>query len=207
MAMIKCPECGNEISDKAFSCPKCGNPVSSNEYQTSNQTSNIKRRNRAKREREILANDKSGCGGCLFPSFIILGSIITILYFLVYSSSDSSNSSNLEPPAYCVPVTVNQMRDDLGENAVKAQSTYKNNWFEISGLLGTMDSDGYYFYLDAGPALFTFFSIKCKIPREKRSMIVNKLKEKQKGQSISVKGKVTDMGESMGYEVTIVDIY
>ncbi len=24
MALIKCPECGNEISDKAVSCPKCG---------------------------------------------------------------------------------------------------------------------------------------------------------------------------------------
>ena len=26
MALIKCPECGREISDKAFSCPGCGYP-------------------------------------------------------------------------------------------------------------------------------------------------------------------------------------
>ena len=26
MAMIKCPECGKEISDKAWSCPNCGRP-------------------------------------------------------------------------------------------------------------------------------------------------------------------------------------
>ena len=25
MALIKCPECGAEISDKATVCPKCGN--------------------------------------------------------------------------------------------------------------------------------------------------------------------------------------
>ncbi len=24
MALIKCPECNKEISDKAVSCPKCG---------------------------------------------------------------------------------------------------------------------------------------------------------------------------------------
>ena len=24
MALVKCPECGNEISDTAASCPKCG---------------------------------------------------------------------------------------------------------------------------------------------------------------------------------------
>ena len=28
MALIKCPECGKEISDKAESCPNCGCPAS-----------------------------------------------------------------------------------------------------------------------------------------------------------------------------------
>jgi len=27
MALVKCPECGNNISDKAKSCPKCGHPM------------------------------------------------------------------------------------------------------------------------------------------------------------------------------------
>ncbi len=29
MSLIKCSECGREISDKAVSCPHCGNPISS----------------------------------------------------------------------------------------------------------------------------------------------------------------------------------
>lgn len=29
MAMIKCGECNNEVSDKAVSCPKCGAPIAS----------------------------------------------------------------------------------------------------------------------------------------------------------------------------------
>ena len=29
MAMIKCPECGKDISDKAAACPHCGNPIAS----------------------------------------------------------------------------------------------------------------------------------------------------------------------------------
>ncbi|MCI2068580.1 MAG: zinc ribbon domain-containing protein [Bacilli bacterium] len=29
MAIIKCPECGKEISDKAKACPNCGYPISS----------------------------------------------------------------------------------------------------------------------------------------------------------------------------------
>lgn len=31
MAMIKCPECGQEISDKAVNCPKCGFPLDNTE--------------------------------------------------------------------------------------------------------------------------------------------------------------------------------
>ena len=27
MALIKCSECGKEISDKASTCPNCGNPI------------------------------------------------------------------------------------------------------------------------------------------------------------------------------------
>ena len=27
MALIKCSECGNDVSDKANSCPKCGAPI------------------------------------------------------------------------------------------------------------------------------------------------------------------------------------
>jgi predicted amidophosphoribosyltransferase len=29
MALIKCPECGKEISDLAKACPSCGCPVNS----------------------------------------------------------------------------------------------------------------------------------------------------------------------------------
>ncbi|MDP3297600.1 MAG: zinc ribbon domain-containing protein [Thermodesulfovibrionia bacterium] len=27
MALIKCPECGTEVSDKAVACPKCAHPI------------------------------------------------------------------------------------------------------------------------------------------------------------------------------------
>ena len=30
MALIKCPECGRQVSDKAVACPDCGYPIASN---------------------------------------------------------------------------------------------------------------------------------------------------------------------------------
>ena len=29
MAIIKCPECKKDVSDKAANCPNCGNPIDS----------------------------------------------------------------------------------------------------------------------------------------------------------------------------------
>lgn len=31
MALIKCAECGKDVSDKATSCPSCGNPINSSD--------------------------------------------------------------------------------------------------------------------------------------------------------------------------------
>ena len=40
MALIKCPECGREISDKAASCPGCGCP--SSEWQPKSLPSSLR---------------------------------------------------------------------------------------------------------------------------------------------------------------------
>ena len=34
MALIKCPECGKEISDQAANCPNCGFPVNKSDSQS-----------------------------------------------------------------------------------------------------------------------------------------------------------------------------
>lgn len=34
MALIKCPECGNDVSDKAIKCPRCGYPLKQEEIKT-----------------------------------------------------------------------------------------------------------------------------------------------------------------------------
>jgi hypothetical protein len=38
MALIKCTECGREISDKASACPSCGNPMNGTTVQIANPT-------------------------------------------------------------------------------------------------------------------------------------------------------------------------
>lgn len=37
MALIKCPECGTEISDQAISCPRCGRVINNTTIQLTNK--------------------------------------------------------------------------------------------------------------------------------------------------------------------------
>lgn len=46
MALINCPECGTEISDKAISCPKCGCPI--NKVETEQDRVNVRGKNKGK---------------------------------------------------------------------------------------------------------------------------------------------------------------
>ena len=39
MALINCPECGKEISEKAKSCPNCGCPIDTSEPEKADNTS------------------------------------------------------------------------------------------------------------------------------------------------------------------------
>lgn len=48
MALIKCPECGKEISNKASSCPGCGYPINKTEVETEQDRINIRGKNKGK---------------------------------------------------------------------------------------------------------------------------------------------------------------
>jgi len=64
MAMVKCPECGKEVSDKSFKCVNCG---------------------------FVLNKPKRGITGIIFKSLFILFNAIMILWVISVWSLGSSN--------------------------------------------------------------------------------------------------------------------
>ena len=50
MTLFNCPDCGNEISDKAESCPKCGSPLNQEIIEKAKEEQKIEK---AKEEEEI----------------------------------------------------------------------------------------------------------------------------------------------------------
>lgn len=74
MGLIKCPDCGKEVSDMAINCPQCGRPLNS-----SNASAN-----------ETESTKKKKGHGCLF-SIIGFCIIVAIICIAVNSSSDKSS--------------------------------------------------------------------------------------------------------------------
>ena len=64
MAMIKCPECGKEVSDKSFKCVNCG---------------------------FVLNKPKRGITGIIFKSLFILFNAFMILWFIGLFMSGSGD--------------------------------------------------------------------------------------------------------------------
>ena len=133
---------------------------------------------------------------------------VMALFAIGFTASDDEERDSVaheDIPTKMEKVNVEEMLLDLNQNEMRAQKKYADKWFEIVGRLGGMDSEGEYFSLE-GEA-FTFASVHCKIPTDKREELTDILANMNKGERIAVKGKVTDMGEIMGYQVSIVEVY
>lgn len=85
MALIKCPECGKEISDKATACPNCGCPVIPSKQNESFNTD--------------LATPKNGKkkGGCLKPILIFFVICIGISAVIAFQTTKNKSASQSEP--------------------------------------------------------------------------------------------------------------
>ena len=129
------------------------------------------------------------------------------------SSSKSSSSSTTgnkrtsetkkeeEIPIEYTAVTVKTMVDDLETNAMKAQEKYKNQYLEITGYLTVIDSSGKYISLD--PDRYSLTGVSCDINNDSlRAQVANM----SVGDTVTLRGKCTSVGEVMGYSLDVYSI-
>ncbi len=76
MALIKCPECKNEVSDSAKACPKCGYPIKQETIYDRDEQSVRDGKNYAKGQYLFELPYKIGC-------FIAI-MIFAIIFFIVF---------------------------------------------------------------------------------------------------------------------------
>lgn len=97
------------------------------------------------------------------------------------------------------------MLDALESNALKAEDTYMDKYIQFTGYLDQIDSSGSYITvkaMDAGEWDF-MDRIECGIETEEQK---NAVMEMNSGDKVTVKGKVTMVGDVLGYYVEMDSI-
>ena len=184
MAMKICKECGTEMSKSAKTCPKCG-----------------------KEQRNFFLQHK-------VLTFILV--IIMLGIIIGATGGSSTNTSNPTSTTGVIgqsedkqedikytAITVDKLEDALEDNAASAKEKYNGKYLEITGKLGTIDSDLKYISLLSITDSWDFTGIHCSIKNDEQR---EKIKKMKKGDTIIIKGKITDVGEVLGYYLDINDI-
>lgn len=176
--MKKCKHCQSEIDDKAKICPNC--------------------------------RKKQG-----IPTWIIVIGVIIVLGAIAGNGGNStspenngnnSNSSNSKSETKVIEyqkIDIDTLEADLKNNAAAAKDTYNGKYLEITGRLGTIDSDLKYISLLSNTDDWDLIGVHCSIKNSATKDIVKTL---TRGQTIIVKGKITDVGEVLGYYLDINEI-
>lgn len=216
-----CIYCGTKLEQNAAICLKCGREIKSTESSTTKQCRKCK---------EIIDKKAQKCPKCgakqNLPTWVIV--FIAILAISVFSSlnndysepvnnetnntinkdidksnkvSDSTNQAQ-EIIEY-IKVSKDDLDEALDKNAAVARETYINKYVEITGKLGTVDSELKYISLKSSTKEWDFHNIHCNIKNKEQKEIIKTLITDQE---ITIKGKITDVGEVLGYFLDITEI-
>ena len=125
----------------------------------------------------------------------------------VTTASSEKKETATKPKEEAAPieytaVSVNDMMSDLDSNAMGASDKYKGKYLEITGKLSNIDAAGKYIDLMADGD-FEIIGVQCYIKNDDQK---SKIASMSKGDTVTLKGKCTDVGEVLGYSLDIEEI-
>lgn len=118
------------------------------------------------------------------------------------AKTESAKEVDTPAPIEYTAVSVNDMMSDLDSNAMGASDKYKGKYLEITGKLSNIDAAGKYIDLMADGD-FEIIGVQCYIKNDDQK---SKVASMSKGDTVTLKGKCTDVGEVLGYSLDIEEI-
>lgn len=193
MALIKCPECGKDISDKASTCPNCGHPISPQQT-----TVNVTQVQPEKKEKKK--------GSCLTK---IIGFVVVIIIIGVIASSGSKDDNKTktsdagsstattekstseeaettEEPEY-INVTSTELIDAYNDNQVSCKQNYDGKLLAVTGKVESVGTDimNQTYVCLGHDTDYTFVGIQCFTKDDDQ---IAKIAELSEGDTITVYG-------------------
>lgn len=120
------------------------------------------------------------------------------------SKEDSKKEEVTEQAIEYTEYSMTEIMNDLENNAAAANEKYKGQYVILTGELSVIDAQGSYISIKDPDADFSLSDCKCNI--KGNAEVADIVKTLSKGDIISVKGKITDVGELMGYTMDIEEI-
>ena len=199
-----CNKCGKEIDANTKFCKYCG-AIINNTQQTQAQFQNFNYSTNVKSKKKIYQQ-------WWFWLIIILLSISIVGIGMngesenVATNANEINSANKNTDKEQITYTkidIDELEDELENNAAAAKEKYNGKYLEITGRLGTIDSDLKYINLLSVTDEWDLVGVLCAVKDNKQKEVIKTLK---KDDTVIVKGKITDVGEVLGYYLDIVEI-
>lgn len=129
--------------------------------------------------------------------FIIL--IVVVIIGAVGAAGSGEDKVESEQIVYS-QYDVSTLLTDLDENALKAAETYEGQYVSLTGEIGTIDSSGKYIDLFPTDDEWAIIGVQCYITNEEQKAAIMKLST---GDTVTVEGKITSVGEVLGYSLDI----
>ena len=183
--MSVCKHCGAEIAANAKSCPQCGGKNKKPIYKRGWFI--------ALCVIVVIAAVSSAGGGESTPAGGSSGDV----------SGSVSVVAPVEQEIVYTSCTVDEMMDMLDGNAMKAENTYNDQYVEVTGRLGNIDSDGKYISIYPIKNQWAFIGVQCYIKTDKQKQQVMEMSIDDK---VTVRGQIKSVGEVMGYSLNIIEI-
>jgi ribosomal protein S1 len=117
------------------------------------------------------------------------------------SSSENTESSEMEAPVEAVAVSAEQLLSDLEANALSAKNAWDKKVVTITGKLNNIDASGDYFSL-RGDNEYSFINVQVYID----DSFIETVSAFTNGQTVTVTGEISDVGELLGYSVQAISI-
>jgi lysyl-tRNA synthetase class II len=105
-----------------------------------------------------------------------------------------------EPSREYMVRTVTQLIADLEANAMNAKEKYEGEYVEITGRVDTIDASGVYIGLYPSDDEWALTGVTCLIKNKKQKEFVRTIST---GDIVTVRGKITSVGELMGFSLNI----
>lgn len=182
--ITNCKVCNKEIASSAIICPECGAKVKKPIYK------------------------KWWFWVIIVFAIIIIGANMGNSDTPQQTGSNQSSTSESVKPETSKPeetvtyeeFTVDQLVDDLTNNALSAEKKYKDKYLLLTGKLNVIDSDGEYISLSPVNGQFSLTTVTCYLKTDEQRQKVMTL---SKDDTLKVKVKIKSIGEVLGFSADI----